>query len=131
MSRRRPPQPLGSSLPDLAGLIGGQSDRQSRLLLRLRFREDELTCRLEARIARGSERVADNIAKFGGGSRLTATVAVLLGKQPIWQVASLGVLALSTFLTGTILSALLEYRAVSWDGEADKLEAARAETRDD
>jgi hypothetical protein len=78
---------------------------------------------------RSAFRFVDSIAKFGGGSLLTATLLLLVQGTTKTAVAGTAGLTLLLFLGGIIISSVFDANAAEWDLEADALEAVLSETR--
>jgi hypothetical protein len=89
-----------------------------------------LTARWRAARARSAAKVADNLAKFGGGSLLTTAVALAIGGKFDWLIAFIGCATLLAFVVGTIFAGVLESRAADFDIEADRFIAVRMELDD-
>lgn len=106
-------------------------DREGRLLVRLRLRQDILELRLDSSRLRATERVADAIAKIGGGSLLTTTIGLVVARQPLATVIAVGGLTLLFLVAGIILSAWMTHHALGLEFEADKIDVALAEVYDD
>lgn len=116
-----------ASLVDVGrDLVGGQP-LSAPVAARLRLRAEELDIRARAQRLRVSARTADNVAKFGGGSLLTATVALLISGSIAWPVAGVAALTLLSFVVATIFAAAFELRAVRADREAEGLAAVLKE----
>ena len=129
LPRRHPPQP-GESLPQLIDALDLLDNPEARRELRAMVREDELGCRFQAKRFQVARGISDGLAKFGGGSLLTTTIALILGGQLGWPVIGIALLTLLSFVTGTMLSAFFEYRAAAWEHEADRLAAALSQTKE-
>lgn len=110
-------QPLLALADRLAGLSGG-----SRLAARLLVQEERLQLRLKARQFASLGRLFDAIAKFGGGSLLTAVLLLMLGGRIETGVIATALTTLIAFLGGTTLTVYFERRAARLDHAADRLE---------
>lgn len=111
-------------LPWLAVVSARDAEPGARLELRIWLRENELRCRLSANRMRVAGRIADGVAKFGGGSLLTTAIALVIGGQVGWLIVGIAALTLLCFVIGTMLAGAFEYRAAIWDFEAERLAAA-------
>ena len=116
-----------ADVPGIVASIDAITNVGQRRHARLRLREDVLGYRLLAKRWKLLERVADNIAKFVGGSLLTTTAALLLSGHGEATSKVVGGAALLLLVIGTIFASAFEYLAAAWDSEADRIEAAMAE----
>jgi hypothetical protein len=120
----RPPV-KGRDLLEAARRVKASDDP---LAERVRLRREVLACRRYGHRWRSASRFSDSIAKFGGGSLLTATLLLLIQGTIGAAVVGTAGLTLLLFLGGTIFSTVFESNAAEWDLEADGLEAVLAET---
>lgn len=129
MSRlvRRPP---GPQLPELVGLLRRlPTDALKDITAELR--ESELDARWRAERLRASVRVADNVAKFGGGSLLTTTIALVLGGKFEPLIVGVAMLTLLVFVAATMWSSIADRRAVDATFTGERLAAALKELGDE
>lgn len=106
----------------------GRASRASRTAIRLEIWDELLSFRQAGRRFRVAAKTADAVAKFGGGSLLTATVLLLItgqGSGWLWGTAALTLLL---FVIGTISSAVIEARADGAVLRAERLEVVLQET---
>lgn len=92
------------------------------------MREAALAFRLEARTYQRASKLADAVAKFGGGSLLTAMLVLVISGQAGAAVVVMAVLTLLLFVVGTSYWMYLDRRSAIWDYEADRIEAVLKET---
>jgi hypothetical protein len=92
------------------------------------FKEEALLFRRQARRFQTGGKLADAIAKFGGGSLLTATLLLIVGGQASATILLTAGLALLLFVAGTIFWAYCDLQAAQREFEAEWLEAALKET---
>lgn len=91
----------------------------------------ELNARWRAERLRAVVRAVDNVAKFGGGSLLTTTVALVLGGRFEPLIVGVAVLTLLVFVATTIYGGIVDGRAVDAISKADRLAAALKEIGDE
>ncbi|HYJ82551.1 MAG TPA: hypothetical protein VEW26_06885 [Allosphingosinicella sp.] len=114
---------------DLLDTARGLQASDDPLAERLRLRREILALRRYGHRSRSISRLSDGLAKFGGGSLLTATLLLLLQGTLTAGVVGIFGLTLLLFLAGTIFSTIFESNAADWELEADALEAVLAERR--
>ena len=111
--------PLAHIVSDLAKI----SDPVERRTARAAIIEEALLVRRQGRRFLTGARLADSVAKFGGGSLLTATLLLIIGGQagpPILITASL---ALLLFVAGTMFWTYCDLKAADREFDAEWLEA--------
>lgn len=119
--------PQGQDLIELAASVGRASPA-SRTAIRLEIWDELLSSRQAGRRSRVAAKTADAVAKFGGGSLLTATVLLLITGQSSGWLWGTAALTLLSFIIGTISSAVIEARADGAELEAQRLEVVLQET---
>jgi hypothetical protein len=102
---------------------------QDPLAERLRLHNEALAFRQQGHRSRSASRLGDSLAKFGGGSLLTATLLLLIQGTLAAIVVGTAALTLLLFLAGTISWVVFENNATEWELEAEALEAVLAETQ--
>lgn len=115
-----------ASLAPLAQIVAdiSKADRAERSVARAAIIEDALLSRRQARRLQTWARLADAVAKVGGGSLLTATLLLIFGGQAGWPILITAFLALLLFVAGTILWTYCDLRAAQREFDAEWLEAA-------
>jgi hypothetical protein len=124
LPRRHVPEPGRSLIEIVDDVLGSGLPRHEAVL---DLRDDALAFRLQARRFRFRERVADSIAKLGGGSLLTATVAIIANGHGHEHAIMAGLATVTFFTVGTIYAASADYLASAWELEADRVGIAAAE----
>lgn len=119
--------PQGEDLIELAASVG-RAPRAARTAIRLEIWDKLLSSRQAGRRFRVAAKTADAVAKFGGGSLLTATVLLLITGQSSGWLWGTAALTLLLFVIGTISSAVIEARADGAELGAERLEAVLQET---
>ena len=102
----------------------GPDERQTA---RAAIKEEALLFRRQGRRFQTWARLADAVAKVGGGSLLTATVLLIIGGQAGWPILITASLALLLFVAGTIFWTYCDLQAAQRDFDAEWLEAALKE----
>ena len=102
-------------------------DPNERQTARAAFIEEALLSRRQARRFQTWARLADAVAKVGGGSLLTATLLLIIGGQAGLPILITALLALLLFAAGTILWTYCDLQAAQRDFDAEWLEAALKE----
>lgn len=97
--------------------------REDRRSARVSFREEALLLRLQARHSQSVAKLADAMAKFGGGSLLTATLLLIIGGHAGTAAVATAALALFLFVAGTICYIYWDRLAARSEYRADWLEA--------
>ena len=124
------PAPLLRAHGSLAGLIATLADIVDPVehrAARAELIEQALFLRRSARRLQTRARLADAVAKLGGGSLLTATVLLIIGGQAAPSILMTAGLALLLLVAGTILWTYSDLQAAYRDLDADRLEAALKE----
>ena len=114
---------LGGLIAQLADIV----DPVERRAARVAMIEQALFLRRSARGLQTRARLADAVAKLGGGSLLTATVLLIIGGQAAPSILMTAGLALLLLVAGTILWTYSDLQAAYRDLDADRLEAALKE----
>ena len=114
---------LGGLIANLADIV----DPGERRTARAELIEQVLFLRASARRLQTRARLADAVAKLGGGSLLTATVLLIIGGQAAPSILMTAGLALLLLVAGTILWTYSDLQAAYRDLDADRLEAALKE----
>ena len=114
---------LGGLIANLADIV----DPGERRAARAAMIEQALFLRRSARGLQTRARLADAVAKLGGGSLLTATVLLIIGGQAAPSILMTAGLALLLLVAGTILWTYSDLQAAYRDLDADRLEAALKE----
>jgi hypothetical protein len=122
------PYGAGRPLATVAAELAKVSDPDDRRAARASIKEEALLFRKQARRFQTGNKLADAIAKFGGGSLLTATLLLIVGGQANDTILLTAALALLLFVAGTILSAYCDLQAADREFQAEWLEAALKET---
>lgn len=102
-----------------------EGDRRSA---RVTIREEALGYGLKARHLLNAAKLADAMAKFGGGSLLTATLLLIIGGKAGAAAVATTLFALFLFLAGTICYIYWDRSAAGLEYQADWLEAILKET---
>lgn len=127
MIASRPAPPLrGRDLLDAARSVTASVDPFAE---RVSLRSEVLSCRRYGHRWRSAFSFVDSIARFGGGSLLTATLLLLVQGTRDSAVVGTAVLTLLLFLGGLIVSTVFDANAAEWNLEADALEAVLSETK--
>ena len=126
MSGSVPPD-APKSLARIASDITDIADPSERRNFRAALIEQALSCRREARRLQTGARLADTLAKFGGGSLLTATLLLIIGGQAAPSILITTSLALILLVAGTISWTYCDLKSARRDLDAERLEAALKE----
>ena len=127
MSEPAPPLQAHGSLAGLIANLADIVDLVERRAARAELIEQVLFLRGSARRLQTRARLADAVAKLGGGSLLTATVLLIIGGQAAPSILMTAGLALLLLVAGTILWTYSDLQAAYRDLDADRLEAALKE----
>ena len=127
MSEPAPPLRAHGSLGGLIANLADIVDPGERRAARAELIEQVLFLRGSARRLQTRARLADAVAKLGGGSLLTATVLLIIGGQAAPSILMTAGLALLLLVAGTILWTYSDLQAAYRDLDADRLEAALKE----
>ena len=116
------------ALARLAEDLSSTSDAGVRRNARLFARAELLRQRFRGRRHASYGRLFDSLAKFGGGSLLTALVSLMLGGRYGTPTLLLAVVALMSFVGGAISTMYNDLRAAAADYAAERIEAVLKET---
>ncbi|HEX8482557.1 MAG TPA: hypothetical protein VF650_11700 [Allosphingosinicella sp.] len=128
MTFEEPRYGAGRPLARVAAELAKVSDPDDRRAARASIKEEALLFRRQARRFQTGSKLADAIAKFGGGSLLTATLLLIVGGQANDTILITAALALLLFVAGTIFWAYCDLQSSQREFEAEWLEAALKET---
>lgn len=95
---------------------------------RVSRREEIADLRLKGRRTQGVIRLADALAKLGGGSLLSATLVLIINGRIAAPVVVTALLALFLFMASTIMLVALDRRVADLEHTVDMIEAALKET---
>ena len=99
-----------------------------RRAARAGFKENAWLFRSRGRRYQTGVKLADAVAKIGGGSLLTATLLLIVGGQTGGAIVFTAGLTLLLFIAGTVFWAYCDLKAAYWDYQAEWLEAVLMET---
>jgi hypothetical protein len=128
VSIEEPRYGAGRPLARITAELAKIADPEDRRAARVSIKEEALLFRKQARRFQTGNKLADSIAKFGGGSLLTATLLLIVGGQANDTILLTAALALLLFVAGTILSSYCDLQAADREFQAEWLEAALKET---
>jgi hypothetical protein len=117
-------RPLAQIAADLAKI----SDPDDRRSARASLKEEALLFRRQGRRYQTGSKLADAVAKFGGGSLLTATLLLIVGGQAGTAIIAMAALTLLLFVSGITLWTYLDLKASQREFEAEWIEAVLKET---
>jgi predicted ABC-type sugar transport system permease subunit len=111
----------------IASHLAKIEDAGARLSTRASIKEAALLFRRQARRYQTGAKLADAVAKFGGGSLLTATLLLILNEQAETAVLLTAGLTLLLFVAGIIFWTQFDLEASQREFEAEWLEAVLKE----
>jgi predicted ABC-type sugar transport system permease subunit len=115
-------------MPLVAADLAKITDPDSRRSARASMKEEALLFRRQGRRYQTGSKLADSVAKFGGGSLLTATLLLIVGGQAGIAIILTAGLTLLLFVAGITFWIHFDLRASQREFEAEWIEAVLKET---
>ncbi len=128
MAGKSQPTTQASAGRDLVATANRIMASERPAIERLTLRQEIIDIRATANRSHLDAKLADSMARFGGGSLLTAAFLLYIQRQAGSAALVTAGFTLLLFIVGTIFSARFELRGAGRDAEADRLQAVLNET---